>query len=273
MNISFHHFIITRFNLKQSIWEFDKYGGPVNNDSWLKDRFELFERYCFPSIKAQTNQNFTWLVYFDVDTPENFKVKNNQLKNDFTNFTPKYVVNFSAFENELPKHINSHLKDEEAYIITTRLDNDDCFHRNTVDVIQSHFVPEHKTIIDLSNGLYLLMGKTNKLSVKNNVVSGPFISLVERVEKSHEFLTVYDREHLLWINDATYINIRNGYYWLQIIHDRNLSNNLRGNITFNKKLLKGYDFLEPISFSIKYYIFIILKKIKLIKTIKYLKPS
>ena len=270
MITSFHHFIITRFNLKQSIWGADKYGAPVNNNSWLKDRFDLFEHYCFPSIKAQSNQNFTWLVYFDVDTPDHFKAKNTQLKKDFSNFTPKYVVNFSAFENELPKDIRLHLEDKNAYIITTRLDNDDCFHKQTVNVIQEHFEPRPKTIIDLSNGLCLLIGNAYKLSIKKNVKSGPFISLIE---KASTFLTVYDREHLHWLEDASYIQVKDGYYWLQIIHDRNISNDLGENLTFNKQYLKGYNFLEPFSFSLKYYAFIVLKYINLIKILKYFKKS
>ena len=59
--MTFKHYIITRFNLSQR-WDKDSLGNKVLDDNWLKNRFQLFENYCFPSLKSQTNKNFEWWV-------------------------------------------------------------------------------------------------------------------------------------------------------------------------------------------------------------------
>ena len=71
----FQHYILTRFNLRRDDWTITKNNEKVLSDSWLKDRFELFENFCFNSVKNQTNQNFKWLVFFDSNTPDNYKQK------------------------------------------------------------------------------------------------------------------------------------------------------------------------------------------------------
>jgi hypothetical protein len=267
----FSHFIITRFNLKQSIWQKDKRGSIVNNESWLKERYDLFERFCFPSITMQTEQDFKWLVYFDKDTPEFFKHKNVQLAERFPNFMPKYVVDFKTFEINLEQDIQACIEERVSYIITTRLDNDDCFHKDAVKTIQSHFVKQHFTIIDLQKGLTLQITNGYKLALRRNVISGPFISLIEKITKNKKIITVYDREHTNWQSNATFIDVANGFYWLQIIHNRNISNRLGHELTYNKNYLKGYEFINKLHFSFRYYMFILAKKAGLTKVLNVLK--
>ena len=59
---SFEHLIITRFNL--NLYARDKHDAPTRTERWLEHRFEIFERYCLPSVAAQTNPNFRWLCLF-----------------------------------------------------------------------------------------------------------------------------------------------------------------------------------------------------------------
>ena len=65
---NYSHFIITRFNL--NLYAQDKHDLPTRTDRWLEHRFEVFERYCLPSVAAQTSGNFTWLCLFDAATPD-----------------------------------------------------------------------------------------------------------------------------------------------------------------------------------------------------------
>jgi hypothetical protein len=262
MSNIFNHFVITRFNLKQSIWNSDKNGVNVNDEQWLLDRYKLFETYCFPSLEAQTLKDFIWLVFFDKDTPDIFKLKNEGLKNKCSNFLPVYVSDFLAFETLLPKKIKELAADDITYIITTRLDNDDSLHKDAVKTIQENFIEEDHTIIDLQNGFALeLSDTTHRLSMRKGVISGPFISYVETVKKDKELLTVYNREHLKWIGDANYVNITKGFYWLQLIHKRNISNALSNILIAKRKCLKGFIVYKDVRFSFKYRMFVFLKQV------------
>lgn len=84
------HFILTRFNLL--IFNKDKKGQKVRSASWLEHRFALFERYCLPSIIAQTCQCFRWIVLFDSTTPERLKEKIAEYQKSCPQLKPVYVM-------------------------------------------------------------------------------------------------------------------------------------------------------------------------------------
>tara|TARA_B110001452_G_C15098934_1_gene383213 strand:- start:442 stop:717 length:276 start_codon:yes stop_codon:yes gene_type:complete len=85
MNLNiFSHIILTGFNVS-GLWNMDKNNNKILDESWTKHRFEIFEKYFLPSINNQTNNNFKWLVYFDINTKTPFKkrIKNLELKYSF----------------------------------------------------------------------------------------------------------------------------------------------------------------------------------------------
>ena len=43
------------------------------DEAWLDDRFRLFETFCLPSVRGQTVQELSWLVFFDEATPQRFR--------------------------------------------------------------------------------------------------------------------------------------------------------------------------------------------------------
>ena len=88
------HFLITRFNLKNPYWLDKNKEYYVLSDKWLNDRFDIFETYCLPSVKNQSNQNFILLVFFDVDTPKHYLSKIHMIAENFDNFKPVFIDGF-----------------------------------------------------------------------------------------------------------------------------------------------------------------------------------
>ena len=84
------HFLLTRFNIL--LWRQDKEGKKVRTTKWLEHRFTLFEKYCLPSIKNQTCQDFEWIVLFDSMTPDSFKERIACYQEDCQQFVPVYVA-------------------------------------------------------------------------------------------------------------------------------------------------------------------------------------
>lgn len=254
-NNVFDHFVITRFNLKNKNWNHDKEGNVINNEKWLEERYFLFKEYCFPSLKNQSLKSFKWLVYFDVNTPEKYKHENQKLRAHFSNFFPLYAKDFDSFENSLCEDINKLKNKKNSYLLTTRIDNDDCFHKDAIKVIQKNFNLEDRAIIDLRKGLTLKIDRPRKLSFVYKE-SGPFISLISKIDSKDKFPTVYDRKHTNWSHDTKFIIVDDDYFWLQLIHKRNISNSLGGNFTSRKEILKGFGLDTKIRFSISYYFFV-----------------
>lgn len=80
----------------------------MRSTAWLEHRFELFERFCLPSIQNQTIKSFHWIVLFDSSTPDRFKdiIKGYQKK------CPQLMPIFVAPKNG--EHFAEIFKDEVA---------------------------------------------------------------------------------------------------------------------------------------------------------------
>jgi len=213
---NFSHLILTRFNVKV---DYGSFGIGLQRE-WLTHRFSLFEQFCYPSVKGQSNQNFKWLVYFDSETPEDFKNKIKKFE-EWSNFLPVFVN--GVFSNELNKEkILEHSDINSNYLITTRIDNDDAIHRNFVQIVQDNFIEKQLHFITFKYGYTL---HQNKL-YSYKYVSNPFLSLVEKLDNSRNFKSVLGFPHTDLPSSALKINYEPA--WLQVIHDKNVSNRVKG---------------------------------------------
>jgi len=218
----FQHYIITRFNLRRKDWNTTKNNEVVLSDAWHKERFELFENFCFPSVKNQTNQNFKWLVFFDTNTPNIFRKKISQYVKEYHNFYPFYIAGMNSF---IPSIINEVTKmDDMKYIITSRLDNDDCLHKNYTQVVQSFFNNQKYMAIDIVDGYGMEIGNKVRLGKMRHAYN-PYMSLIERKEN---FKTVWHKGHTHWKYEKNLMQVKNKPSWLTVIHQKNKSNKFRG---------------------------------------------
>lgn len=218
------HFIITRFNLKnkQNLKD-NLISNPVSSE-WLDNRFELFEKYCLPSVINQSNQNFVWCLCFDIDTPVEYKNKIDSILKNYKNYKAIYIDGFPSLKKETINFIKSNITNNDKFIITSRLDNDDIIHKDYVKTIQNLFIEEKNTIIDLNVGYQLLI--TNKEEEKSQLLLfnsklNPFISLIE---DSLNFRTILEKQHNKWDNTYKKINYNANPLWIQLIHKENALN-------------------------------------------------
>jgi len=219
----FQHYILTRFNLRATDWTITKNKEKVLTEEWLEERFDLFENYCFSSVKNQSVQNFKWLVFFDVNTPEAYKIKVEEYRRSYENFYPFFIDGMPNFLPEIVKNIK--LLDTEKYIITSRLDNDDSIHEDYVKVIQSYFDQQNHLAIDLIDGYTLQIGEKIRLGFQKHLYN-PFISLIE---KKDDFKTVWFRSrHGSWKYEKNIIRVKDKRLWLGIIHSKNKVNQFEG---------------------------------------------
>ncbi len=239
MTNQFQHFVITRFNIKSKDWLTDKNAQPVNDSNWLKDRIELFEHFCFPSMCAQTIYDFTWFVFFDVNPTDLLTKKIAEWTKKCTQFCPVYVRDYDTFiEHDIEKTIRKHLRESMNYIITTRIDNDDAFHEDALKTIQANFTPNHHQIIDLEYGYCL--GINQQILLKRRYESNPFISLIEEVSETTEIKSVMKEGHPAWIGLVNFTSVITKPLWIQVIHEKNVSNSLKGETVLCRRKMKNF---------------------------------
>jgi hypothetical protein len=235
------HLLITRFNLKGEDWATSKNGTVALSDDWLTDRFALFEKYCFPSVKGQTVQAFKWIVLFDEDTPLKFKERIEKIAASYSNFIPLYIQGMSALHASIKLYVRENVKD--AFFLTSRVDNDDALSKDYVATVQQKAKPIHHLVIDCRLGLQLCLKKNVVEVRKLYKSSNPFLSIVEQKECMEG---IYSKPHAHWKKSKYKTVFLMKPLWLQIVHSRNLLNAVK----WKSPLISGVDQNEfPIDYS------------------------
>ena len=113
------HVLLTRFNLPSVGAE--SYIRAA--EGWLRERVELFERYCLPSVRNQTmTERLAWLVYLDPESPTWLKAK-----------AEKWAASSPlepTYRTEVPREtlvadLRRVTHGSGRMLVTTNLDNDD----------------------------------------------------------------------------------------------------------------------------------------------------
>lgn len=273
----FKHLLITRFNLRNPEWkQLTKNNESILDDNWMNERLTLFVNYCFPSVINQTNQNFEWLLYFDVSTNAIHRKKIEEIIENYTNIKIFFIDGMPVFNESILNYVKKNSSSE--YLITSRIDNDDCIHKDFINEIQKHFNRQDFLAIDNIEG-YTLQIEPSFILGKKEHIFNPFISLIEKNENPK---TVWHYVHNMWKKEPRLIHVKEKRLWLSVIHGKNKVNEFDGygNIKWNslkddfiisEKVSKSIE-SEQLSFSkwwflsLKNYIYV--KQVLLSKQIK-----
>ncbi|MGG6293720.1 glycosyltransferase [Leptolyngbya sp. AN02str] len=235
----FQHFFLTKFNVR-SFPDLK----PGCEPAWLEKRFDLFDQFCFPSVSKQSNQNFKWLVFFDIDTPEAFKQKIAVYAQQWSNFVPVYLdcpLPYGEFPDEVRKVVRQHIPESCQYLITTWLDNDDAIHKDYVQMIQDNFNQQESETINFFFGYQLANGKL----YFDFELANHFISLVEKYNPE-SFNTCLCRPHKeLYEVCKSAKKIFCKPAWIEVVHGSNYMNVYRRGFRVpNDKILDNFS-IQP----------------------------
>ncbi|WP_138443654.1 glycosyltransferase [Sinomonas susongensis] len=211
------HVIVTRFNLPSRGYE----QSVRERTGWLEQRVGLFERFCLPSVMAQTSENFAWIAYFDPASPDWLRERIQRWR-DASVMTP--IFRAEVPPDELLEDLAGVSGARRERLLTTNLDNDDALAVDFVERLQS--LPHEPA----PAALYLARGL---------IAAAP--SLYLRVDRANAFCSVSAR----WEDGATcwadwhnelhrLMPTRLGWgqpAWLQVVHGTNVSNRVHGRLT------------------------------------------
>lgn len=219
--MSIDHVILTRFNLPSRGAE----SVVRAQDGWLRERVVLFERYCLPSVRTQTTQNFSWLVYFDPESPDWLL---DRIRTEWAGaFSPRFREEVSR-EN-LVADIRSVLGETQgqAYadtLLTTNLDNDDGLAHDFVERLQAAPIGQGQTAVYLVNGLIRRAADVYRRTDRSNA----FCSVAEPWTAPQ---TCWVDWHNTLHERMPVVEIAGKPAWLQVVHEKNVSNKVHGVLT------------------------------------------
>jgi len=220
--MKFKHFILTKFNLRIHHTKDDaNLGG-----EWLDHRFEIFNRFCYPSVMNQTCTDFEWLVLFDERTETKYKTSIAQ----YSGFIPVFVKGIQRIRDI----VKDHVKEPIDHLITSRLDNDDALSQSYIECIQQQFTEQKFEFINLDNGCQYHSGQPHAYTHNRN----PFISLIEKYDG---FKTVWCCTHgeIHQMGSVKQV-ITPKPQWMVVIHEKNALNRIATRDKINIDLLKEF---------------------------------
>lgn len=214
------HILVSRVAIK---WRHNETG--LSWDNWVKNSFSLYDTYCRPSLRNQTDQDFTLLSLIDHEVSEYGDVLENEV-----------VVSVGSngdVRQRIINAINSYVQEIENdydFIILTRIDRDDCLRKDFVGVVKNHVLSNEvrEQYVDLYfSYTYDVKNKVIHNSNKYYKVVSPFVSTVERINdgKIPCIPFMVDHGYVPTKLNGTKLN---NLVAIQVIHDTNLSNRIVG---------------------------------------------
>ena len=208
------HVIVTRFNLPSP--------GPESlvraQDGWLRNRVDLFERYTVPSMRGQSSRDFTWMIYFDPESPSWLIDRLAPLAAERL-FTPLYRE--SVEWQDVARDAREVSGGAREVLLTTNLDNDDAIAPDFASRLQTLAATNPGSAIFLANGLIVQNGAVYLRHDPENA----FCSVSETWANP---VTAWRDWHTLLHNHFPVVSDGGNPGWLQVVHGQNVSNRVRG---------------------------------------------
>ena len=234
------HFILTRFNLL--LWQKDKGGCNVRTKEWLEHRCFLFERYCLPSMKNQTCQDFKWIVLFDSTTPDSYKERIAWYISECPQLIPVYVEpkrgwSFAElFREEVVRRLNA------KRVLTTYLDNDDALNVRFVEDLQKRALAlDEGTFIYYNNGYQFYTDYSYLMRI--HYQRNHFVSVLEGGNPS-VMKTIYGYGSHYYIDRIEGVRIEyvsGDSMWCEVVHEKNMVNDT---YFLNAKMVRDSELLK-----------------------------
>ncbi len=226
--------VLTRFNVR---WDEAPDGPSIGTDPvWLARRFELFERYCLPSMAGQSRQNFAWIIFFDHQTPAAFAERARALSDRLPNIVTVFCKSLPL---ELVREtIEGVLGESPEWLLTTRLDNDDGLHRDFMATVQDGQSFERAEVLNCPDGVVL----SDARAYRQRHLSNAFISLSEPWADRKTIFSI--ARHVYAGQSYPVRQVGAVPLWLQVIHGGNVSNRVRGRRVALASVSSGFAPLE-----------------------------
>jgi hypothetical protein len=224
------HFLLTRFNVTDR-----QRSTPGLESGWLTHRFDLFKRYCLPSVAGQTTLNFCWLVFFDARTDPKDLDRFKKLVEGLPVVVVLVAPDGSSTWDSACGAISELLLPSTKWVMTSRIDNDDAIADDYLSRVQEELSGKDSAFTTFSNG-YEWDGI--RLYTRHYPLS-PFVS---RIEPVGGFQSVMKVRHRRVASMDAWSKIDGPPAWLQVVHGENLSNVVRGRRTLRTDIERGGQF-------------------------------
>lgn len=167
------------------------------DDIWLQERLDLFNAFTLPSVLSQTNQKFRWVGIAHPNSPDWFLEE---------------LGKVDRMELVL---VDLDIEAKESKHTTINLDTDDAISRDFVAEVRK---------LDFEGETIFPRGMRYRILTNCWIATRAYNSHFNIVQ--HPTQTVLDFSHGMGPLEKQIVDIKRSM-WLEVIHERNISNRLR----------------------------------------------
>ena len=205
------HVLLTRFAVR---WE---EGSPrrrwEERKGWVDYRINLFNKYCLPSVKAQTFKDFDWWLLIDPTFP-GIKLEHIIYLQRCANIL-WITAPFREDQVEVGDLLNYRYRDQ--WVCSSRVDSDDVLRNDFMERVHE-LATEEEAWIGFRHGY---MMKENQIAPRE-FLCNPFVSYVEYASP---FRSVFKLSHKRVYKDGgLFKKIDDVPGWIQVDHSDNVKN-------------------------------------------------
>lgn len=197
------HFIFTRFCIR-----IDKNTDRSQEDTWLRERVRIFERYLLPSLRGQTVDRFRWILMVSPTTPQ-------WIWDRSLHWQPAEVFEFNS-RLEIPTFLEREAREDR--ILCSRIDSDDAVSETFVEELQNSASTQQEWLV-FANGV--AAGNGSYYEVNDRPLSA-FPTLIDQ----RPFVGPHCVQHPQLAKFAPVRVISNTRGWLIHAHQNNILNDL-----------------------------------------------
>ena len=112
-----------------------RFGLGIRDPAWFEHRAFLLSSITAPSLLAQDDHRFEWVVFVDAGLPEEVRVK---LEGTLAPFEGRAYMDSGGHqaENLLDIAVRQELVSADGYVLTGRIDDDDAWDRRTINSVR-----------------------------------------------------------------------------------------------------------------------------------------
>lgn len=174
----------------------------------------------------QSCSEFVWFVLFDTDTPGRFIQKIKTYQQQYPFFKPLFLEsgNPDFLRKRFNEVVKQYLADDDQYVITSRIDNDDAFHSDMIRDVQDLFDRQENVFVSFIYGLQF--DTKRRVMARMHYENNHFISRIEKRSDVIDTVLTHEHTQIGKVTDVIYIDNKMKPLWLEIIHEGNVINYL-----------------------------------------------
>ena len=210
---------------------------------WLDARYSFFQEYTLPSLLRQTNRD--WALWINCQDGMMSKIHKLVEILEQTQKEHSWLKVYYSFGDDAILTDNKAITSKYSHVYITRIDSDDLYSPNALQVVRSIVITRNDTIFaSMFRRGYKYDVRTKKTGIYTNP-SSPFHTMMIPMEKYKNKQSYTEMFNLVGdhskVASSYYTHVLPDYQFTVLVHDKNFISNFDYSHDTDERIPKGFN--------------------------------